>query len=207
MSFLSNLSWRYATKKFDTNRKVSDTDLEQILEAIRMTPSSFGLQPYHFYVVTNQEIKDKIQAAAYNQPQIGTASHLIVFVARTDFDTNNDEYFNLMSGGNPEARAQMKGFEDMLTGFGESKTPVDYLSWASKQTYIAHGFGLAACAELQIDSCAMEWFDPTTVGEILGLPVDQRALVLLPIGYRAEWEAPRGPKVRFPKEELFTEVK
>ncbi len=115
MSFLSNLSWRYATKKFDTNKKVSDADLEQILEAIRMTPSSFGLQPYHFYVVTNQDIKDKIQVAAYNQPQIGTASHLIVFVARTDFDTNNDEYFDLMSGGNPEARAQMKGFEDMLT--------------------------------------------------------------------------------------------
>lgn len=186
MSFLSNLSWRYATKKFDTTRKVSDTDLEQILEAIRMTPSSFGLQPYHFYVVTNQEIKDKIQAAAYNQPQIGTASHLIVFVARTDFDTNNDEYFDLMSGGNIETRAQMKGFEDMLTGFGTSKSPVDYLTWASKQTYIAHGFGLAACAELQIDSCAMEGFDPATVGEILGLPTDQRALVLLPIGYRAE---------------------
>lgn len=207
MSFLSNLSWRYATKKFDTNKKVSDADLEQILEAIRMTPSSFGLQPYHFYVVTNQDIKDKIQVAAYNQPQIGTASHLIVFVARTDFDTNNDEYFDLMSGGNPEARAQMKGFEDMLTWFGESKTPVDYLAWASKQTYIAHGFALAACAELQIDSCAMEGFDPTAVGEILGLPENQRALVLLPIGYRAEWEAPRGPKVRFPKDELFTEVK
>lgn len=108
MSFLSNLSWRYATKNFDTTRKVSDTDLEQILEAIRMTPTSFGLQPYHFYVVSNTDILARIGVAAYNQPQLTTASHVIVFVARTDFDNNNEEYFNLMSGGNAEVRAHMK---------------------------------------------------------------------------------------------------
>ena len=116
MSFLSNLSWRYATKQFDTTRKVSDEDLEKILEAIRMTPTSFGLQPYHFYVITNQEIKDKIQAAGWNQPQIGTASHLIVFTARTDFETNKNEFFEQMSGGNPDVRAKLKGYEDMVTG-------------------------------------------------------------------------------------------
>lgn len=98
MSFLSNLSWRYATKKFDTSRKVSDADLDKILEAIRMTPTSFGLQPYHFYVISNQDIQDKIQAVAWNQAQVGTASHLIVFTARTDFEANKDEYFELMSG-------------------------------------------------------------------------------------------------------------
>lgn len=207
MSFLSNLSWRYATKQFDTTKKVSDADLEKILEAIRMTPTSFGLQPYHFYVVTNQEIKDKIQAAGWNQPQIGTASHLIVFAARTDFVANNNEYFELMSGGNADVRAKLKGFEDMLVGAVGSKNEADYLTWASKQAYIAHGFGLAAAAELQIDSCAMEGFDSVAVGEILGLPASQKALVLLPIGYRAEGEAPRGPKVRFSQEALFTFVK
>lgn len=206
MSFLSNLSWRYATKKFDTTKTVSDADLTQILDAIRMAPSSFGLQPYHFYVVSNPDILARIGAAAYNQPQLTTAPYVIVFAARTDFATNNDEYFTVMSGGDIEARAQMKGFEDMLTGFGTSKSPADYLTWASKQAYIAHGFALAACAELQIDSCAMEGFDPTAVGEILGLPDTQKAVVMLPIGYRAEWETPRG-KVRFSKEELFTEVK
>jgi nitroreductase len=70
MSFLSNLNWRYATKKFDSSRKVTDTDLDTLLEAIRLTPTSFGMQPYHFYVVSSQEVKDKIQAAAWNQPQI-----------------------------------------------------------------------------------------------------------------------------------------
>lgn len=207
MSFLSQLDWRYATKNFDTTRTVSDVDLDSILEAIRMTPTSFGLQPYHFYVVTNQDIKDQIQAVAWNQPQIGSCSHLIVFAARTDFSTNNEEYFTLMTGGNPEVRAQMKGFEDMLTGFGTAKSEADYLTWASKQVYIAQGFALAAAAELQIDSCAMEGADFAAVGQILGLSSTEKALVMLPIGYRAEGEAPRGPKVRFSREALFTEVK
>jgi nitroreductase len=207
MSFLTNLTWRYATKKFDTARKVSDADLDTILEAIRMTPTSFGLQPYHFYVVSNQEIKDKIQAVGWNQPQIGTCSHLIVFVGRTDLVPLVDEYFTLLSWGSAEARASMKWYEDMCTGFAQPKTEAEALAWAARQTYIAHGFALAAAAELEIDSCAMEGFDPTAVGEILGLPSNQKALVMLPIGYRAEGEGPRGPKVRFSREALFTEMK
>ncbi len=207
MSFLSKLNWRYATKKFDTSRKISDTDLEKVLEAIRLTPTSFGLQPYHFYVITNQEIKDKIQAAAWNQPQVGTSSHLLVFTARTDLMQNKEEYFTLMSGGNPEIRAALKEFEDMMNGFIEGKSnPSDILAWTAKQAYIAQGFALAALAELEIDSCAMEGFDPTAVGVILELPESQKAVVMLPIGYRDASESPR-PKVRFAKEELFTEVK
>ena len=108
MSFLTNLSWRYATKKFDSSRKVSDTDLDSIIEAIRMTPTSFGMQPYHFYIVTNQEMKEKIQAAAWNQPQIGTSSHLIVFAARTDLPVLKEEYFTLLSGGDPGVRGMLK---------------------------------------------------------------------------------------------------
>ncbi len=88
-----------------------------------------------------------------------------------------------------------------------AKNEADYLTWVSKQAYIAHGFALAAAAELQIDSCAMEGFDPVAVGEILGLPSNHKALVMLPIGYRAEGEAPRGPKVRFPQDSLFTFIK
>ena len=198
MSFLTNLSWRYATKKFDTSRKVSQEDLDSILEAIRMTPTSFGLQPYHFYVVTSDEVKNTIQAAAWNQPQIGTSSHLIVFTARTDLMVNKEEYFTLMSGGDPDLRAELKGFEDMMNGFIEGKSdPKDVLAWSAKQAYIAQGFALAACAELEIDSCPMEGFDPKAVGDILCVPESQKVLALLPIGYRAAGEAPRVPKVRF----------
>lgn len=206
MSFLSNLSWRYSTKKFDTEKKVSDADLETILEAIRLTPTSFGLQPYHFYVITNQDIKDKVQAAAWNQPQVGTASHLIVLAARTDLVETNNEYFTQMTGGNVEIRASLKGFEDMVAGTIAMKESAGAgLDWAARQAYIALGFGLAAAAELQIDSSPMEGFDPTAVGEILGLPTTQKAVLMMPIGYRAAGEGPRSPeKVRFPKEALFT---
>lgn len=201
MSFLSNLEWRYATKKFDTTRKVSAENLDTILEAIRMTPTSFGLQAYHFYVVSNQGILDQIQAAAYHQPQVGTASHLIVMCARNDLMQAKDEYFDAMSGGNAEVRANLAGFEQMLTGFIPNSSP----EWAKKQTYIAQGFALAACAELQIDSCPMEGFDPVAVGKILSLPENLSIASILPIGYRATTENPR-PKVRFPKEKLFTTI-
>lgn len=207
MSFLSNLNWRYATKKFDISRKVSPENLDKILEAIRLTPTSYGLQPYHFYVITNQEIKDKIQAVAWNQSQVGTASHLIVFTARTDLVENKEEYFAFMSGGNPEVRASLKGFEDMMNGFIDGKSdPKDVLTWTARQTYIAHGFALAACAELEIDSCPMEGFDPSAIERILELPESQKVVLMLPIGYRDPSESQR-PKVRFAKETLFTEVK
>ena len=207
MSCLSNLNWRYATKKFDTARKVSDADLETILEAIRLAPTSFGLQPYRVWVVTNPEIKEKIQAAAWGQPQITTSSHLLVFTARTDLSENKEEFFTLISGGNPDVRAALKGYEDMVDGFVAGKpTPESVLPWSAKQAYIAHGFALAACAELEIDSCAMEGFDPSAVGALLGLPASEQAVVMLPIGYRDASETPR-PKARFSKEQIVREVK
>lgn len=199
MSFLSNLTWRYATKKFDTSKKVSSENLEQILEAIRMTPTSFGLQAYHFYVVTDSEMLQKLQSASYNQPQIGTCSHLIIMCARKDLLQAKDEYFDALSGGDSEARAKLAGYEQMATGFIPNTSP----EWAKKQVYIAQGFMLAACAELEIDSCPMEGFDSKTVTEILSLPANHDVAVLMPIGYRAEIEIVR-PKMRFSKEELFT---
>lgn len=201
MSFLSQLNWRYATKKFDTTQKVSDENLEKIIESVRLSPSSFGMQPYHFFIVTNPEKRTAIQAAAWNQEQITTSSHLIVMCARNDLTVVKDEYFDALSGGNTEARAQLSGFEDMVTGFIPYASP----EWAKKQVYIAQGFALAACAELEIDSCPMEGFDAAAVKAILELPENLDVSVLIPIGYRATDEHPR-PKFRFPKEKLFTEV-
>jgi len=201
MSFLANLEWRYSAKKFDTTKKVSEKDLDTILEAIRLTPTSFGMQPYHFYVITNQAKKDAIQAAAWNQPQVGTSSHLIIMCARNDLMTVKDEYFDSMSHGNPEAREGLAGFEEMVTGFIPHASP----EWAKKQTYIALGFALAACAELQIDSSPMEGFDPVAVAKILEAPSNYDVAVFLPIGYRAVDEHPR-PKSRFTKEQIFTTI-
>lgn len=202
MTFLSNLEWRYASKKFDTTKKVNEQDLTKILEAIRMTPSSYWLQPYHFYVISNQATKDAIQTVAWNQQQVGTSSYLIVICARNDLMTLKDEFFEWLSGGDAEARTKLAGFEQMLTGF----IPHASSEWAKKQAYITLWFAMAACAELQIDSCPMEGFDPKAVGEILKLPENLEVAVLLPIGYRATDEHPR-PKFRFPQEKLFTEIK
>ena len=201
MSFLSQLNWRYATKKFDTTKKVSDENLGKLIEAIRLTPTSFGMQPYHFFIVTNQEKKDAIQAASWHQAQVGTSSHLIVMCARNDLTAVKDEYFDALSGGSEEVRENLSGFEQMVTGFLPNASP----EWAKKQVYIAQGFALAACTELEIDSCPMEGFDTAAVKTILELPANLDVAVMIPIGYRAVDESPR-PKFRFPKEKLFTNV-
>lgn len=201
MSFLSNLEWRYAAKKFDTTKKVSDDDMNKILEAIRLTPTSFGMQPYHFYVVTNEEKKAAIEAAAYHQPQVSTSSHLIVMCARNDLTAVKDEYFDALSGGSNEVREKLSGFEQMVTGFLPHASP----EWAKKQVYIAQGFALAACAELQIDSCPMEGFDAAAVAKILEVPSNLDVAVMIPVGYRAVDEHPR-PKFRFAKEKVFTNI-
>jgi nitroreductase len=201
MSFLSQLNWRCAVKKFDTTQQVSDENLEKIIEAIRLAPSSFGMQPYHFFIVTNPEKRQAIQAAAWNQEQITTSSHLIVMCARNDLTAVTDEYFDALSGGNEEVREKLSGFEQMVTGFLPNASP----EWAKKQVYIAQGFALAACAELEIDSCPMEGFDAAAVKAILELPENLDVSVMIPIGYRATDENPR-PKFRFPKETLFTTI-
>lgn len=199
MSFLSNLNWRYATKMFHSTKRVDDATLQSILEAIRLTPTSFGLQSMHVTVVSDQATKDKLQAQSMGQLQIGTASHIIVFSARTDLLSWKDKYFSKMSGGSEEVRTKLKGFESLLTKF------IYFLSiggrggkkvWSQKQTYIALGFAMAACAELEVDSCAMEGFSPKGYAKVLELPSHIVPTVVLPIGYRADEEKPR-PKFRF----------
>jgi nitroreductase len=108
MSFLSSLQWRYATKKFDTTKKISDADVHTLTEAIRMTPTSFGMQPYHFYIVSSQDMRDQIGPVAWGQPQISTCSHLIIFVARSDLLVLTDDLFTTMSGGDATVRTHLK---------------------------------------------------------------------------------------------------
>ncbi len=208
MSFISNLNWRYATKKFDEAKKVSEGDLSQILEAIRLAPTSFGLQPFHVSVITNVDLRQKLQEKAWNQPQITTASHLLVFSARTDIDQRVGQYIDVASGGVEEEKLKLKEYEVMLKGFSGQlvSAPGDKaLNWAAKQAYIALGFGLAAAEELSIDSCPMEGFDGAAFKVLLGLTDNLNPVVLLPIGYRASDEQPRS-KVRFSNDDLFNFV-
>jgi nitroreductase len=162
------------------------------------------MQAYHVIIVQNQEIKEKIQAVSWNQPQVGTCSDLIVFCAKTDLLKAKNEYFDLISDGDATKRNALGTFEQMVEGFITRKGN-DAIFWSEKQTYIAMGFAMAACAELHIDSCPMEGFDSEQVKTILSLPDDYSVTLMLPIGYRPE-EAEIRPKTRFSESALFSFV-
>ena len=202
MSFLQNLDWRFATKSFDGVKKVPDADLETILHAIEMTPTSFGLEPYRVDIVTDQAMLENLQLSAMNQPQVGTCSHLLVFSTRTDAFDRINEFFEMASGGSPEVREKLKGYEDMMKAAFTGKPQEEVMLWAQNQAYIALGFAMAACAELKVDSCPMGGFTPSEFKEKLELDAIFTPTVLLPIGYRAE--EPTRPKIRFGVENIIT---
>lgn len=200
-TFLSNLQWRYATKNFDGS-KLSDSQLEAVLNAARLAPTSYGLQPFHVTIVSDTVLREQMKKASWDQPQLTSSSHVLVFSARTDLKDRIEAHLMNTAGGNPDIRAKLAGFEAALKEFAEGKTEADIQEWASKQVYIALGFALAACAELQIDSCPMEGFDPVEIKKILGLPPHLFPCVMLPVGRRAATEVLK-PKVRFSKADLF----
>ncbi len=200
--FLSQLEWRHATKAFDANKQVSDSDLNKILQAIRMAPTSYGLQPFCVEVIKDKATKEKLLPHAWNQRQITSCSVLLVFVARTNVNARIDQYFNSLSGNNADERAKFKDYEGMMRGGFKDRTEEELKTWTSKQAYIALGFGLAACAELKIDSCPMEGFVGAEFDKILGLEKGHYSAVILTVGYR-DPAVPAMPKFRFPEKDLI----
>lgn len=206
-TFLNNLNWRYAVKEFDNTKKVSPENLDKILEAIQYSPSSYGLQPYHVYIIKDAKLKSKIKLATLLQKQIDTCSELIIFCSRIDKDDMSkriDDYGNLQKQINQTPQIKLVALKLLMRGSLKKRSAAGHSTWSEKQSYIALGFALAACAELQIDSCPMEGFDKKAVGKILKLPNYLSSTVILPIGYRKE--DPKRSKVRFPKEDLFTNL-
>ena len=201
-SFVEHLEWRHATKGFDNSKIVSEADLGKILHAIRMAPTSFGLQPFHVEVIANPEIKANLFAHSWNQKQVVSCSHLLVFVSHTDVESRIGQYFTEMTGGNADVRAGLKDYENMMHAQFKDRTEEDRKTWATKQVYIALGFALAACAELKIDSCPMEGIVASEYDKLLGISKGQYCSVALPIGYRDPAIPPR-PKFRFAEKELF----
>jgi nitroreductase len=205
-NFIKNANWRYATKKFDATKKISKQDLETLKEAIRLSASSFGLQPYKVLIIENPELRAKLQPAAWGQSQIVDASQLIVFANITNFgETEIDLSIANLTETRGLAADSLKGYGDFM----KSKIvtlPEDVRNtWASKQTYLALGNLLNAASELKIDVTPMEGFEPTQVNEILGLKkLGLNATLLATIGYRHEEDATQHyAKVRKSNEELF----
>ncbi len=203
-TFLSQLDWRFATKQFDTEKPVSEGDLNKVLEAVRMAPTSFGLQPFQVVVVTDGALRSKLREASWGQPQVTDASHLLVFCARTDIAAHIDRCIDLIAGGDAEKKAGLQSYRVMMDQTVGALDVSASLTWSAKQAYIALGFALAACAELSIDSCPMEGFSGEAYDQLLGLEDHLKSVVLLPIGYRAA--EPERPKARFPLEEVVRRV-
>ena len=204
---LEHRTWRYATKKFDASKKVSDQDLETLMEATRLSASSYGLQPYHVFVITDQEVKEKLKPASWNQSQITDASHLIVFANATDFGEELvDDYLTNMSETRSIPLEGLKGYADLMKSKLMELTTEEKSNWTARQAYIAFGNLMQAAAELKIDTCPMEGFEADKYNEILGLnDKNLNAAVVLAIGYRSEEDVTQHlPKVRKSKEELFT---
>jgi nitroreductase/dihydropteridine reductase len=209
MSLLDKLNWRYATKKFDADKKIDAELLDSLLTAIQLAPSSAGLQPYRVIIVENPEVKQKLRDAARGQQQLTTASHVVVFAAETNVDEAYvKKYIDLIATTRGMDRALLEAFETNIIANVNSKTEDARIIWNHKQAYIALGVLLSAAAELGIDACPMEGFEPGKFDEILGL----RALglttsVIAPIGFRAEDDGlSKAKKVRRPKEELFIHI-
>ncbi|WP_026933700.1 NAD(P)H-dependent oxidoreductase [Christiangramia echinicola] len=187
-TYNDDLNWRYATKKFNPEREISQEDLNILLESIQLTASSYGLQPYEVIVVKDQATREKLKEVAWNQTQITDASYLLVF-ANLKSVTENYVYTYLDNIAKTRnlSREDLKGMEDMIKNTTLKLPAESQNAWASKQAYIALGNLLSAAANLKIDTCPMEGFDAEKFDEILGLKDrNLTTAVIAPIGYRSE---------------------
>ncbi len=189
---------RYATKVFDTNKKVSESDLQTILESARLAPSSFGIEAWKFLVVNNPEIRAQLRAAGYDQPKFTDASHLIVLARRTDSENISNELIERTAATQGVTAENLAGLKQMVDGSIAFKTGTNtFDSWTAAQTYIALGIMVETAALMGIDSCPMEGFDAQKVDEILGLADKNLAVVtILALGYRGDDAYATLPKTR-----------
>lgn len=207
---LAQLNWRYATKQFDPNRKISAADWATLEDALTLTPSSGGLQPWKFIVVTDPGIRAKLSPASWGQKQITDASHLVVFASKNNFsEADVDAHIQCVAGVQGATTEALAPLRNMLVG-GIVKGMDDPTrnAWARNQAYIALGNLLTSAALLGIDACPMEGFDRAKFDEILGLTaMGYASAVIATLGYRLPTDKfAAAPKVRFPKEHLFANV-
>lgn len=205
-TFLENQNWRYATKKFDAAKKVSAPDLELLKEAIQLSTSSYGLQPYKVFIVENPALRAQLLPVSWGQSQIVDASHLLVFANVIDLGQNViDDYFDNLIETRGEPAESVQGYKAFMSSSVTSLPEDVRNTWTSKQTYLALGNLLNAAAELKIDVCPMEGFVPAQYNEILGLDkLNLNASLVATVGYRSEEDATQDyKKVRKSKENLF----
>jgi nitroreductase len=209
MNLIKALNWRYAAKRMN-HEKVPAAKLENILEAIRLAPSSMGLQPYNVIVVEDPDVRKQIRVIAHNQPQIEEGSHVLIFAAWEKITSAKaDDYIQLIAEARGIPKESLAGFAAAVNG--RTKLPDEAgFNWSARQAYIAFGIGIAAAALEEVDATPMEGFDPEALDKLLGLrEKGMRSVVMLVLGYRDESADPlsRAKKVRRDKSNFFVELK
>ncbi len=206
-ALIQQLKWRYATKKFDATKRIDPATWSALEEALVLSPSSYGLQPWKFLVVTDPALKAKLRAVSWNQAQVEDCSHHVVFLVKKDLGLPEIEHYvdriAEVRGVSRESLAGYRGY--MVSDLAEGPRAKTINEWAARQVYIALGNFMTAAAILGVDTCPMEGLVPAKYDEILGLEDSGWAtLCACPAGYRAaDDKYADAPKVRFPREEVI----
>jgi nitroreductase len=209
-ALVERMRWRYAVKKFDPAKKIPTDVWKALEETLVLAPSSFGLQPWRFFVITDPKMREKLKPASWNQPQVLDASHLVVFAIKKNLNAADVErYVRRIAEVRGAPESSLEGYKKMILGFVErAGKGLDINAWAGDQIHIALGVFLTAAALLGIDTCPMEGFEPDQYDEILSLDKQGcHAAVIATAGYRAVDDAyARLPKVRFKPEDVIHHV-
>ncbi len=207
MSLIENLKWRHAVKAYNPAQKVSKENLETILEAARLAPTSSGLQPFRVIVVENQELKEKMVKGALNPEVMRDCSHVLVFAAWDSYSEEKiDKVYDYHTDVRDLPRGRFSDYTDKLKGLYNAQTAEQHFAHTARQTYIALGLAMAQAAELKIDSTPAEGFNNEVVDEILGLKdLGLKSVTLLYLGYRdlEKDYLSHMKKVRIPMEEFI----
>ncbi|GAA5481048.1 NAD(P)H-dependent oxidoreductase [Haloferula sargassicola] len=204
---VSALNWRYATKHFDPDRPLPEEATHALMEALRLAPSSFGLQPWKFIFVRDPELRGKLKAASWNQPQVSEASELVVIAARNDLEQHDiDRWMDCLATAQGQEKSALSAVTRMIEGFVDRMSPGERHAWNSRQCYIALGQLMTAAAVLGIDTCPLEGMDPAAYDVVLELGgTGYATCVACAIGYRSERDHTGDrPKARFARDEVVS---
>jgi nitroreductase/dihydropteridine reductase len=207
MSLIEDLNWRHAVKAYDSTKKVSKEDLDKILEAARLAPTSSGLQPFRVIVVENQELKEQMVKGAFNPEVMRDCSQVLVFAAWDSYsDSKIDKVYDNHTDVRDLPRGRFSSYTDQIKVLYNGQTTEEHFAHTARQTYIALGLAMAQAAELKVDSTPAEGFSNTVVDEVLGLEkLGLKSVTLLYLGYRdsANDYLSHMKKVRIPMEEFI----
>lgn len=209
MDTIDSLKWRYAVKKFDAEKQLSEEQINTLKEAFNLTATSYGLQPLKLVIVKNKEIQQQLLPHSWNQQQVIQVSHLLVICTKDNFTSEEvNSYFNLVQSIRQTPDKIVAPFKEFLTAEIEKKTQEELFTWNKNQAYIALGNLLTVCALEKIDSCPMEGFTPEKYDEILNLKAQNlKSVLVLPVGFRANDDYMKDQqKVRKQTQEIVLEI-